>query len=185
MLFTFTRHGAVMEREMAYTADVNRWRGPDSEPYRPHMRIHPGMVIGTILGFLFWWPVGLAFLFFTLRSTNNGLLESFGPFRKQDAADAVQDGADARPHGASRLRFSASVRPRAATGRSTNTAWKPCGALRKSRPNFAISSIACVTPRTRKSSTSSWPSIAPVRHRPRMASRNPESEAGIAKLSPG
>ena len=57
---------------MAYTADVNRWRGPDSEPYRPHMRIHPGMVIGTILGFLFWWPVGLAFLFFTLRSTQMG-----------------------------------------------------------------------------------------------------------------
>jgi hypothetical protein len=36
------------------------------------MRIHPGMVIGTILGFLFWRPVGLAFLFFTLRSTNMG-----------------------------------------------------------------------------------------------------------------
>jgi len=55
---------------MAYTADVNRWRGPDSEPYRPRMHVHPGMVIATILGFLFWWPVGLAFLFFTLRSTN-------------------------------------------------------------------------------------------------------------------
>ena len=59
---------------MAYTADVNRWRGPDSEPYRPQMHIHPGMVIGTILGFLFWWPVGLAFLFFTLRSTKMGCL---------------------------------------------------------------------------------------------------------------
>ena len=57
---------------MAYTADVNRWRGPDSAPYRPHMRVHPGMVIGTILGFLFWWPVGLAFLFFTLRRTTMG-----------------------------------------------------------------------------------------------------------------
>ena len=57
---------------MAYTADVNRWRGPDSEPYRPRMHVHPGMVIATILGFLFWWPVGLAFLFFTLRSTNMG-----------------------------------------------------------------------------------------------------------------
>jgi hypothetical protein len=30
------------------------------------------MIIATILGFLFWWPVGLAFLFFTLRSTNMG-----------------------------------------------------------------------------------------------------------------
>ena len=57
---------------MAYTADVNRWRGPVEEPYRPQMHIHPGMVIATILGFLFWWPVGLAFLFFTLRSTKMG-----------------------------------------------------------------------------------------------------------------
>jgi hypothetical protein len=57
---------------MAYTADVHRWRGPAEEPYRPHMQIHPGMVIATILGFLFWWPVGLAFLFFTLRSTKMG-----------------------------------------------------------------------------------------------------------------
>jgi hypothetical protein len=61
-----------MEMEMAYTADVNRWRGPDSEPYRPRMRVHPGMVLATILGFLFWWPVGLAFLFFILRSTTMG-----------------------------------------------------------------------------------------------------------------
>src|SRR6202046_320150 len=35
-----------MEREMAYTADVHRWRGPAEEPYRPHMRIHPRMVRG-------------------------------------------------------------------------------------------------------------------------------------------
>src|ERR1700721_2625494 len=72
MLFTFTRHDAVMEREMAYTADVNRWRGPDSEPYRPHMHVHPGMVIATLLGFLFWGPVGLALLFFTLGSRKMG-----------------------------------------------------------------------------------------------------------------
>ena len=57
---------------MAYTADVNQWRGPTEEPYRPHMYVHPGMVIATILGFLFWWPVGLAFLFFTLRRTSMG-----------------------------------------------------------------------------------------------------------------
>src|ERR1700709_775791 len=70
------RPNAVMEREMAYTADVNQWRGPDAEAYRPRMHIHPGMVVGTILGFLFWWPVGLAFLFFTLRSTTMGCWSS-------------------------------------------------------------------------------------------------------------
>ena len=57
---------------MAYSAEANRWRGPVDEPYRPHWRVHPGLVIATILGFLFWWPVGLAFLFFTFRSANMG-----------------------------------------------------------------------------------------------------------------
>ncbi len=57
---------------MAYTADAHRWRGASEEPYRPQTRIHPGMVIATILGFLIWWPIGLAFLFFTLRSMNMG-----------------------------------------------------------------------------------------------------------------
>jgi hypothetical protein len=63
-----------MEREMAYTADVNRWRGPTEQPYqsyRPHMMEtpwHPGWIAVTILGFLIWWPIGLALLFFTLGS---------------------------------------------------------------------------------------------------------------------
>jgi len=56
---------------MAYTADVNRWRGPVEEPYRPHMLQspwHPGWIAATIVGFLIWWPIGLALLFFTLGS---------------------------------------------------------------------------------------------------------------------
>src|ERR1700750_2437673 len=60
-----------MEREMAYTADVNQWRGPTEQPYRPHMLEtpwHPGWIAVTILGFLIWWPIGLALLFFTLGS---------------------------------------------------------------------------------------------------------------------
>jgi Protein of unknown function (DUF2852) len=57
---------------MANTADANQWRGPNEAPYRPQMHVHPGMVIATILGFVFWWPVGLAFLFFTLRRSSMG-----------------------------------------------------------------------------------------------------------------
>src|ERR1700756_5901785 len=61
-----------MEREMAYTADVNRWRGPAEEPYyRPHMLDspwHPGGIAVTVLGFIIWWPIGLALLFFTRGS---------------------------------------------------------------------------------------------------------------------
>jgi Protein of unknown function (DUF2852) len=64
-----------MEREMAYTADVNRWRGPTEEPYRPHMLDspwHPGWIAVTVLGFIMWWPIGLALLFFTLGSRKMG-----------------------------------------------------------------------------------------------------------------
>src|SRR3979409_999868 len=60
-----------MEREMAYTADVNRWRGPENEPYRPHMfdsPRHPCWFPRAGLCFLVWWPIGLALLFFTLGS---------------------------------------------------------------------------------------------------------------------
>jgi hypothetical protein len=75
MLFTFTTAIAVMEREMAYTADVNRWRGPTEEYERPHMLHspwHPGWIAVTILGFIIWWPIGLALLFFTLGSRKMG-----------------------------------------------------------------------------------------------------------------
>jgi hypothetical protein len=64
-----------MEREMAYTADVNRWRGPAEEPTRPHMLDspwHPGWIAVTVLGFIIWWPIGLALLFFTLGSRKMG-----------------------------------------------------------------------------------------------------------------
>src|SRR5713101_1799011 len=69
------RRDAVMEREMAYTADVNRWRGPDNEPYRPHMLDspwHPGWIAVTVLGFIIWWPIGLGLLLFTLGSRKMG-----------------------------------------------------------------------------------------------------------------
>src|SRR6201987_6357561 len=63
-----------MEKEMAYTADVNRWRGPapqGQEYDRPRMLDtpwHPGCLAVTVLGFIIWWPIGLALLFFTLGS---------------------------------------------------------------------------------------------------------------------
>jgi Protein of unknown function (DUF2852) len=75
MLFTFTTAFAVTEKEMAYTADVNRWRGPTEEYQRPRMLDtpwHPGWIAVTILGFIMWWPIGLALLFFTLGSRKMG-----------------------------------------------------------------------------------------------------------------
>src|SRR5215472_3055516 len=87
-----------MEREMAYTADVNRWRGPAEPPYRPHMLDtpwHPGWIAVTILGFLIWWPIGLALLFFTLGSRkmacwNRGDFEG-RPDRWQNKMERMRD----------------------------------------------------------------------------------------------
>jgi Protein of unknown function (DUF2852) len=39
----------------------------DYRGYRPAVwSLHPGWIVVTILGFIFWWPVGLAILAFTL-----------------------------------------------------------------------------------------------------------------------
>lgn len=43
----------------------NRWGGPS-------VRFHPGWIVLMILGFIFWWPVGLAILAFTFWSKNMG-----------------------------------------------------------------------------------------------------------------
>ena len=53
-----------------------------------------------------------------------------------------------------------STRPRAATAPSTNIAPRRCGGSKKSSANSASSSTGCALPRTRPSSTSSWPSAA-------------------------
>jgi hypothetical protein len=78
---------------MAYTSDLNRWRGPVEEPYRPHMLQspwHPGWIAVTILGFLFWWPIGLALLFFTLGSRKMGCWSHHGQDRWQNKIERMQ-----------------------------------------------------------------------------------------------
>src|ERR1700731_3153254 len=76
MLFTFTTaYCRAGEGQMAYTADVNRCRGPTEEYDHPRMLHSPwqaGWSAGTILGFLIWWPIGRGLLFFTLGSRKMG-----------------------------------------------------------------------------------------------------------------
>jgi hypothetical protein len=43
----------------------DRWSGPS-------VRFHPGWIVLMILGFIFWWPIGLAILAFTIWSRNMG-----------------------------------------------------------------------------------------------------------------
>ena len=54
-------------------ADYNRW-GPAETHYQPVLRpaFRPGWIILTVLGFIIWWPIGLALLFYTIWSRNMG-----------------------------------------------------------------------------------------------------------------
>lgn len=49
--------------ERIYDEPHYRWHGP---------RFHPIWIVATILGFIFWWPVGLALLAFMIWSRNMG-----------------------------------------------------------------------------------------------------------------
>jgi hypothetical protein len=51
--------------ERMYDDHYDRWRGPS-------IRMHPAWVVLLILGFIVWWPVGLAILAFTFWSRNMG-----------------------------------------------------------------------------------------------------------------
>lgn len=55
---------------MSYAAQVDDrragpWCDPDRYGYR---RTHPGAIIVMVLGFIFWWPLGLAMLAYILWS---------------------------------------------------------------------------------------------------------------------
>ena len=45
--------------ERAYDHPQDRWQG---HGYGRWQFMHPGWIIVMILGFIFWWPVGLAIL---------------------------------------------------------------------------------------------------------------------------
>jgi hypothetical protein len=55
----------------------DRWCGPS-------VRFHPGWIVLMILGFIFWWPIGLAILAFTIWSRNMGCYGSDRWQRKMD-----------------------------------------------------------------------------------------------------
>ncbi len=79
---------------MTYTADVNRWRGPGEERYyRPRMLDtpwHPGWIAVTVLGFIIWWPIGLALLFFTLGSRKMSCWSNHDRDRWQNKMERMQ-----------------------------------------------------------------------------------------------
>ncbi|OQW60920.1 MAG: hypothetical protein A4S14_18470 [Proteobacteria bacterium SG_bin9] len=65
---------------MSNTADFDRWGRPHFEE-RQHPGFmnspwHPGWIALTVLGFILWWPIGLALLFYTLGSRKMGCWSS-------------------------------------------------------------------------------------------------------------
>ena len=80
---------------MAYTADVNRWRGPAEEQYPPQMHMHwapwhPLKIALIILGFMIWWPIGLAILLFTYGSRKMGCWSHNDMDRWQNKMERMQ-----------------------------------------------------------------------------------------------
>jgi hypothetical protein len=77
---------------MSDTAQSARWGRADWDD-RPRFfdsPRHPGWIALTVLGFILWWPIGLALLFFTLGSRKMGCWSSNGHSRWQDKMDRMQ-----------------------------------------------------------------------------------------------
>ena len=59
---------------MSNTADSERWGRPDWSEERPSFwesPSHPGWIALMILGFVFWWPIGLAILAYIIKRAND------------------------------------------------------------------------------------------------------------------
>jgi hypothetical protein len=72
----------LMERKMANAADYNRWGPPADDRVSYQMR-SPWHIVLIVLGFIIWWPVGLALLFFTLGSRKMGCWDRNGRFENK------------------------------------------------------------------------------------------------------
>jgi hypothetical protein len=62
---------------MANATDYNRW-GPPADERASYGIRSPWHIVLIVLGFVFWWPVGLALLFFTLGSRKMGCFDRHG-----------------------------------------------------------------------------------------------------------
>ena len=112
----------------------------------------PAWIALIVLGFMAWWPLGLAVLAFTIGSGRMGCGYHGGHDRWQHKMERMQRKMDwmRAKMGGGAVELGAD---RAATAPSTNTAPRRCAGWRKSSASSAISSTGCASPRTRPSST--------------------------------
>ena len=150
--------------ERMYDDHRDRWRGPS-------MRIHPAWIILLVLGFIVWWPIGLAILAFTFWSKNMGCTSGDRWQRKMERMEEKMGRMRDRVERFGWHGFGLGLRPaRAAITPSTSTAARRCADSKTSSASSATSSSGCASRRTSRSSTSSWP-IGAAARRPRLLSR--------------
>jgi hypothetical protein len=88
---------------MSYAAQDNAWghrgNGPGPGFCGPPMwSWHPGLIVLMILGFIFWWPIGLAILAFTIWSRKMGCWSGRGYDRWQDKMERMRAKMDSFGH---------------------------------------------------------------------------------------
>ncbi len=78
---------------MSETAHLNQWGRPAWDERHSHYRDHgfrPAWIVLTVLGFILWWPIGLALLFFKLGSGNMSCWSHHGESRWQNKMERMQ-----------------------------------------------------------------------------------------------
>ena len=151
----------------------HRWRDPrfDGGPcasFNPWNAPKPLLIAAMILGFMLFWPIGLAVLFFMIGSGRIG--------RRLARRYGMAPGGEPMMGGGGGAGAATTAHPRAIRP-STNTASIRCAGLRMSRRTSRPSSNACASPRTARSSSSSCRTGGRARrnarNRPRRADREP------------
>ena len=168
----FPRHPRLTRARSHFVSALDSWRGGriyvnvnniHTEGRTPMQLVatldeygKPAWITAMIVGFILWWPIGLGVLAYLIWSGRMGC------GNKMQWKNYLGDEARAwRRHDAR------SARP--AIAPSTTIARRPCGVWRRRRTSSRPSCSGFVTPRTRPSSTSSWPSAeaepSPRRHK--------------------
>ena len=159
---------------------------PGWDHWRAWHATRPLWIVAMLLGSIFWWPVGLALLFFGYVEQAHGIL-GMRPLRCMAGRSATRQLAGAAAMGGVE-ELLVRRRPPAAAG----VQWQPrlrriprrdVRRLEEEQKEFGTFLDRLRSPRTRRSSTSPWPNAATIRQ-PRPSSRNrPTARAEFRPIS--
>jgi hypothetical protein len=167
MLLTFTARQHMSTAERTYDYPTNGWRGPSRF-------MHPVWILAMILGFIFWWPVGLAILAFMIWNKN---MSCHGGDRWQRKMERMEDKMGRMRDRMERWGGAWQGPPASGNHAFDEYRAETLRRLETSSASSATSLTGCASPRTRPNSTSSWLSGAtvPPRRHQRLRSRRADS----------